>query len=646
MDRTPAIAGPGKDADGRASRGTQRELYHSRQNSFRTESDRLRIRRDRLSTARLLVFLAFAGAAWMAITRGIADSIWWWAPVVALGGGFAQLVRMQRDAETGRTRAADLARLNSEAGARVDRAWQRLPSAEYPGEASPPVARDLGLFGHASLFQLLGTARTPAGRSTLARWLLEPAPPADVGSRQGAVRELAPLLDLRQHMEREGLRTGASTAAVATFLEWAEQPDLLSARSPLVLLARGLSVLLILLAIGHAINALPPLWITLIPVNALVWIVGARRGAGGLAGLELRAEALAGYEALFTLIEGAGFRSVRLANDANVLLAGGGGSASDRLRRLRRIASMAEVRYSPMLYIPLQLFFLWDTHVLYAMDRWRRDSGSQVRDWLAAVGEVESLSALAGLSFDNPDWILPEIEPAATHWEADSLAHPLLPADERVANDVRLGPPGRFLLVTGSNMSGKSTLLRAVGVNVTLAHAGGPVCAALFVIPPTRLGTSFVIEDSLQSGVSYFMAELQRLKSIVEEAAEASGEAGWRYLFLLDEILKGTNSGERQIAVRRILRVLLESGAAGAISSHDLALADVAELRGKSIPVHFREHYERRNGAPRMAFDYRLRQGIATTSNALALLEMMGIGDRSSEKRVDGESGGPVDRSS
>ncbi len=462
----------------------------------------------------------------------------------------------------------------------------------------------------------------------LARWLLEPASPGDVGSRQGAVRELVPLLEFRQEIEREALRTEASAATMESFLEWADQPDLLSSRSPLVMLARGLSALLILLAIAHAAGVLPPLWIALIPVNALVWITGVRRVAGGLAGLELRAEALAGYEALFALIERAPFRSDRLTQLSGALASDGRGSASEQLRRLRRIASMAEVRYSPMLYIPLQLFFLWDTHVLYAMDRWRRDSGARVRSWLAAVGEVESLSALAGLSFDNPDWIPPEIDPAATHWEADSLAHPLLSAAERVANDVRLGPPGRFLLVTGSNMSGKSTLLRAVGVNITLAHAGGPVCATRLVIPPTRLGTSFVIEDSLQSGVSYFMAELQRLKTIVEEAAEVATDADWRYLFLLDEILKGTNSGERQIAVRRILRVLLESGAAGAISSHDLALADVPELREESTPVHFREHYERQDGTPRMAFDYLLREGIATTSNALALLEMMGIGDR------------------
>jgi len=611
-----------------AARQTPLDLYDSRQQSFRAEADRQRARRDRLSTARLLVFLAFSGAAYLAFTKGIAEWIWWWVPAVALGVGFIQLVRLQRAAEMARLRAADLARLNREAGARVGRAWALLPSAEYPDGSAPPVARDLGLFGQGSLFQLLGTARTPTGKRTLARWLLEPVPAEEVGARQSAVRELAPMLDPRQEQEREGMRAGASDAAIERFLAWAEEPELFSANSPLVLLGRGFSGLMVVLGLGYAIGTLPPLWIPLISVNALIWIASARRITAELEGLELRADTLAGYEALFALIEGSRFRSDRLAGHRKVLMAGGGRGASERLRRLRRIAGMAEVRYSPMLYIPLQLFFLWDTHVLHAMDRWRRESGARVRDWLGAVGDVESLSALGGVAFDNPDWVMPDIDSAAAHWEADLLAHPLLPADERIANDVRLGPPGRFLLVTGSNMSGKSTLLRAIGVNVTLAHAGGPVCAARFAIPPTRLGTSFVIEDSLQSGVSYFMAELQRLKAIVEQAAAVGAEDDWRYIFLLDEILKGTNSGERQIAVRRILSVLLASGAAGAISSHDLALADLPALRERSVPVHFREHYERHNGAPRMAFDYVLREGIATTSNALALLEMMGIDDR------------------
>jgi DNA mismatch repair ATPase MutS len=208
---------------------------------------------------------------------------------------------------------------------------------------------------------------------------------------------------------------------------------------------------------------------------------------------------------------------------------------------------------------------------------------------------------------------------------AVDLGHPLLSDAERVGNDVAVGPPGTFLLVTGSNMSGKSTLLRSLGVNVVLAQAGGPVAARSLSLPPVTLGTSILVEDSLASGVSFFLAELQRIRSIVDQA-ETARQEGRTLLYLLDEILRGTNSAERQIAVREILLRLLAAGAIGAISTHDLALADLPELAQVAHTVHFRESFEDREGETAMTFDYRLREGVAPTTNALKLLAMVGLG--------------------
>jgi DNA mismatch repair ATPase MutS len=291
---------------------------------------------------------------------------------------------------------------------------------------------------------------------------------------------------------------------------------------------------------------------------------------------------------------------------------------------LHRRLELSDIRHSALLHFPLQTLFLWDFHILELLERWQRRAGRHARGWLTALGEIEAVSALAGLAFDQPAWTFPEVVPGADRLAARELGHPLLSDAKRVSNDVEVGPAGTFLLVTGSNMSGKSTLLRSIGLNVVLAQAGGPASAGALRLPPVRLATSVLIEDSLAAGVSFFMAELLRIRQIVDQA-DRSRERGEVLLYLLDEILRGTNSRERQIAVRRVLLHLIRCGAIGAVSTHDLELADLDDLRGAVRTVHFRETLQNVPGEPAMVFDYKLRPGVATTSNALRLLEMVGI---------------------
>jgi DNA mismatch repair ATPase MutS len=313
-----------------------------------------------------------------------------------------------------------------------------------------------------------------------------------------------------------------------------------------------------------------------------------------------------------------------------------GHDAAGELARLERIVAFAEVRHSPMLHLALQWLFVWDVHVAAALERWRSKAGVHVRGWLEALGDAESLAALGTLAHDNPDWCFPTITESADANDAvvegEAVAHPLLPDGSRVSNDVTLGPPGSFLLITGSNMSGKSTLLRAVGANVVLALAGAPVCAARFRTPLVDVRTSIRIQDSLERGISLFMAELQRLRAIVD-AARAAGSARSaperrRVLYLLDEMLHGTNTAERQIAARIVIGHLLRAGAIGAVTTHDLSLASGGGLETAARPVHFSEQFERSDGRTAMTFDYRLRPGLATSANALALLELVGLGER------------------
>ena len=293
---------------------------------------------------------------------------------------------------------------------------------------------------------------------------------------------------------------------------------------------------------------------------------------------------------------------------------------------------LSDVRHNPQLHLPLTVATQWDIHVCVRLERWKKQHGASLRGWMVALGRTDALSALAGLAHAHPDWAFPEISDGQSNGqprlEARALGHPLLAPETAVRNDVSLGPPGSLLLVTGSNMSGKSTLLRAIGANVILAGAGGPVCAEAMALPVADLRTSMRIRDSLEEGISYFMAELARLKAVCDAASAASvgGGAGERpVLYLLDEILQGTNTAERQIAARRVLRHLLHQRAIGAVTTHDLTLADAEDLKERAVLVHFRESLESSEGDGPITFDYRLRPGIATSTNALRLMEIMGL---------------------
>jgi DNA mismatch repair ATPase MutS len=304
-----------------------------------------------------------------------------------------------------------------------------------------------------------------------------------------------------------------------------------------------------------------------------------------------------------------------------------GGHVRRALQTLEQGVALADFRLSTWLYLPVQTFTLWDLHVWWGLERWRQRHGRHVRGWLEAIGRIEALSALASLAHDHPEWAFPTIhdtpDERALRIDAGGLGHALLPNATRVVNDVAIGPKGRFLLVTGSNMSGKSTLMRAVGVNIVLAHAGAPVCAREMELPLVALHTSMRVADSLERGLSLFMASLVRLERIVRAAREAGPARPVCYL--LDEVLQGTNSAERRVAVRTIVDHLLASWAVGVVTTHDLDLARDPSFAAHAESVHLQETLAGTGDAVTMTFDYRLRPGPATGGNALQLLRLLGL---------------------
>ena len=496
--------------------------YADRAARHTTRRDAESRRSTRISRLRLASFIPGLALVLWASTHGDGG--------IPLGAGvcllavFAVLVGYHARVEERVAWCEALRVANVRALARAERRWDNLPPADAPVSidlAHHPYALDLNLFGRASLFQWLGPTATPGGHARLAAWLLTAADPDEVRARQRGVTELATLDEWRERLAAHGIRaSGARQVEIDAFLAWAEAPPALSAVWRLLVLALTASIWI--LAGLHAAGLVQgAYWLLPMVAGILLWFSRAhaiglsfgRAGAGQAA--------LGRYAALFEHATAHGFEADRL-RVAQQRLSAEGRSAPVCMRRFNRILSFATLRDgAAMLHFPVQAFTLWDFHVMFALDRWRAHTGTHVREWLEGLGDLDALSALAGARFDNPAWCLPRID-AEPIYAAEALGHPLIADDRRVANDVSVGPPGTLLLVTGSNMSGKSTLLRAIGLNAVLAQAGGCVCATSLRLPPSDLQTSIRVQDSLELGLSYFMAALARLKGVVD-AAERPG---------------------------------------------------------------------------------------------------------------------------
>ncbi|MBR9988578.1 MAG: hypothetical protein KFH98_02425, partial [Gemmatimonadetes bacterium] len=597
--------------------------YRTRAARFTRQRDDLARRSRLLSHGRIATFIVLIA---MGLVVERTPSALLFAMTALVAAGFIALVILHRRTREREQWFADLASLNEGGLDRLARRWDRLPvrppSRPIEGHA---YAADLDLYGRASLSQILGPVATPFGAIALDDWLLSAAAPDVVRERNAAVRELSPMHELRDTLALHGRAARkVRYRDIERFLEWAESPGWANGRLWLRVSAWLLPAATWSLAIAHLTGAIDTsLWlIPLLATLAIYMTVGARARS--------TFDQAFGREPLFTYYPDM-MRAVAEASFTSPLLQAVSARlvrdnipADRQLRSLRNLMHRADLRTSSM-HVPVFLLTMWDIHVLLALETWQSAHGAAVRDWLSALGEVEALGALATLAHDQPAWVYPQS--ADGMLEATLLGHPLIADDVRVHNDVHVGPPGTFLLVTGSNMSGKSTLLRALGLNVVLAQAGAPVCAAALRIPRLDVHTSIRVQDSLARGVSYFMAELERLKQIVDAAHRVRGEGNATVLFLLDEILHGTNTAERRIAATRVIRHLVDTGAIGAATTHDLDLAEEPALSEAARLVHFSERFDDVDGESTLNFDYLLRDGLATSTNALALMRIVGLPD-------------------
>jgi MutS domain V len=564
----------------------------------------------RLGNLRLALVIVAATMAWVSLRGQRLSLTWLLVPALLFVAVTAYHSRVLRALELAQRAAANYRK----GVARIADQWSGTgETGERFDDPHHVYASDLDLFRPGGLFELLSVARTRMGEETLAQWLLSPSPLDQIRDRHLAVAELRPQLDLAENLAVLGEDAKAGVYPEA-LIRWAEAPNRIGPPG-LRWLAPALAAATVACVFIWAFWGMATPLVLVVILEAVLTYRLRRPLAEVLHGTEQTFHGLELLSGMLARLERHCFHSPRLQTLQGELLSHHL-PGSRALARLNTIVDLIDSR-EHFLVRTLDAPFMYSVQVALAAERWRRAHGHAVRSWVNAIGEIEALLSLATYSYEHPADPFPEFVEGAALFDGAEIGHPLVPSAACVRNSVRVGGDTRVLLVSGSNMSGKSTLLRSVGINVVLAMAGAPVRARTLRLTPLRLGASIRINDSLQEGSSRFYAEITRLRKIFDLAG---GQPA--LMFLLDELLQGTNSNDRRIGAEGVVRALVERGAIGLISTHDLALTEIGGLPdGYLHNVHFQDDFE----AGKMQFDYQLREGVVTRSNGLELMRSIGL---------------------
>ena len=585
--------------------------YSTRHQQYLAQADALRDRYNRLSIVRLVLFLVAAGAiAWAFGTLPWLGLLL----TVAFLVGFSRFVGYHQGIKRQQEHVARLAEVNARELRYLAHDYAEYESGAAYLDPLHPYVPDLDVLGPYSIFQYINRAGTTIGRARLAAWLSAPVDVATIDARQAATRELAPRLEWRQHLQAHGLTAEDRPEHLDLLASWLAQPNFVAnSRTYRILLWLILPWMLIgftTLFFTH--------WVVFVGFLILPGLI-IRQTLDRVTDTHERTAQVAGtlrhYAGLVALIDEATFEADWLRERQQHFRVAGSKSAAQELRRLDYLVRQLNVRYNPFAII-LNLFTLWDLQQIYRLERWKNRHRDHLARWFDALADIEAMNSFATLHYNHPSWAFPELT-EATELRAIGLGHPLLPAEGRVTNDLTMPTAGHLKLLTGSNMAGKSTFLRTVGINIVLACVGAPVCAERLRLPLLQVRTSMRTQDALHESTSSFFAELKRLKTIIDAV-----EAGENTFFLLDEILKGTNSNDRHTGSRALIRQLIQSGGGGIIATHDLELGDMA-TRAEGRVENVRMEVEVRDGE--LIFDYKLKPGVSQSFNATQLMRRMGI---------------------
>lgn len=586
---------------------------YERRRTERAATALLQVGRERLlGRARIVAFLAIVALVFLLPLSEPTTYLWFAVPVIA----FLALLAWHRQVLQSLTRARRAEHYFLRGLDRLNDRWVgRGPAGERYDDPKHPCSADLDLFGRGSLFQYLCEAHTPRGQDTLAAWLLSAAGADEVRARQAAVAELRGKLDLREALGTLG-DPDHPELKTRELLTWPAELPVLSGRfGPIVAVVLSvLGLMGVVLWAGFGTGPSPLLFVIVLEVVFVATHWGQIRQVTKDSSAVLNE--LMALLPVLRLLESQQFECPLLISIRDELRSEGGGP-SQRVARLAKLLDAWDSAIRNQFVLPFAIVLMVPMHLVCAIERWRLRDGRQVRNWLDAVGQFEALCSLATFAYEHPEYTMPDIAHDSPIFDAVELGHPLIPASRRVANDVAIGLKTSLLLVSGSNMSGKSTLMRAVGVNVVLALAGAPACAHSMRVSRLAVATSMRQGDSLQDGLSSFSAEIHRLQAIREMTRGSSP-----VLFLLDEILRGTNSHDRRAGAQAVIEALLAGGAIGLVSTHDLALAEIVDRLGtRGANVHFEDQI----ADSKVSFDYRLRPGVVPRGNGLVLLRLLGF---------------------
>ncbi len=591
-------------------------FYQDRYQRHTANAFRLGALYNRMALARLAAFLA-------GVFLGV--FLWSWSPVltglwtVIFLTAFLYLVRQHSRIAEWRDHQKLLAQVNQEEEAAAGYRFESFEDGAEFRDPLHPYSGDLDLFGPYSVFQFINRTTTPQGKETLAAYLLHPALPPAIAARQEAVRELGRLPDWRHSFRALGMAQPSSLRHQEQLQRWLEQ-------APVFHFRKAVYWTLILLpwlttaAFTVALLRQEPWWISAACMLPSALFTGryAKRVQRAHEATARTGAMLQAYAALLRHIETQPFQSPLLQTLQSGIQTPRI-SASRALKQLGYMIHQLDVRYNPFAIL-LNLFGLWDLQWVYRLENWKSEWKPVLAGWFEALGQFEALSSLGNLHFNHPAWAFPRVEDGVA-LQAKGLAHPLISPDRRVGNDLTMPVRAHLKLITGSNMAGKSTFLRSAGVNIVLAQSGAPVCSQAMILPPLQVFTSMRTQDALSENASSFYAELRRLKTLIE-TAKASQDGPVSVFFLLDEILKGTNSRDRHQGAAALIRQLIRLQSAGLIATHDLELASL-EVESKG---HIENRYidvQLRDG--QLVFDYQLKKGVSQSFNATQLMAEMGI---------------------
>lgn len=478
-------------------------------------------------------------------------------------------------------------------------------------------ANDLDITGHASLYQFCNRTVSWMGSSRLAAWLLSPASESEISSRQEAVTELRQKRQSGQLLQASGRDNPVQEKTHQRLLTWLSEKPAFPKCKLWACLRLSVSVIMTAVTLGVIFSIIPlHVFYGFLLISAILAYQLNKVIAPIHERLSKMVDELDTLSVGIALVENESFDSAPLRRLQESFIHRNA-TASSKIRGLKKILDRLDLRYNIVLSAPLNIFFLWNLHQVLALEKWKKENATKVDDWFNKLGDFEALNSFATIYFNNPDWVMPDISPDFFLLDMKDSGHPLIKKGKRVHNGVLIPRRGEMMIVTGSNMAGKSTYLRSVGINIVLAMAGSPVCASYCKVTAVQLLSSMRISDNLEENTSTFYAELKKLKLIIDKVNE-----GEKVFALLDEILRGTNSLDRHTGSVALIRQFIKHNSAAIIATHDVTLAELISEYPENI---INQHFDAQVEGEELYFDYKLKPGISTSLNASILMKKIGI---------------------